>query len=161
LLAAAAGLVLGVELTLPDPVGADPAAGPDHLNLASDMLLAGLVTCGFAVFYNTSWRVLWLPILGGMAGHGLRFLALEAGWGLLAATFLGGLTVGVASAWMARSRKLPVAVIGFAGAVTMIPGLHIYRALAGGVRLARLGDAADPGLVTGTLSNTLQSGLVV
>src|SRR5262249_39508673 len=119
LFASAAGIIVGVELTLPDDVSFEPAAGADRLNIVSGMVLAGIVTCGFAVFYNTSWRLLWMPILGGMAGHGLRFIALEAGCTLLAATFLGSLAVGVASTWMARSSKLPIAVIGFAGAVTM------------------------------------------
>jgi uncharacterized membrane protein YjjB (DUF3815 family) len=161
LLASAAGIVLGVELTLPDPVPADQAASPDHLNIVSDVVLAGIVTCGFAVFYNTAWRQLWMATSGGMAGHGLRFLAMEAGCRLEATTFLGGLAVGVISAWMARSRKMPVAVIAFGGAVTMIPGLHIYRALGGALRLARLADMMDPGTVAGTLSDALQGGIVV
>ena len=96
-----------------------------------------------------------------MAGHGLRFIALEAGCTLLAATFLGSLAVGVASAWMARSSKLPIAVIGFAGAVTMIPGLQLYRALADARWLARLGETAHPALAAGTLGNALQGCLVV
>jgi uncharacterized membrane protein YjjP (DUF1212 family) len=161
LLASAAGIGLGVELTLPDPVSGDQASSPDHLSLVSDVLLAGIVTCGFAVFYNTAWRHLWMVTLPGMAGHGLRFLALEAGYRLLAATFLGGLAVGVISAWMVRSRKMPVAIIAFAGAVTMIPGLHMYRALSGAVRLARLGDMTDPGTVAGTLGNAVHACLVV
>jgi uncharacterized membrane protein YjjB (DUF3815 family) len=102
-----------------------------------------------------------MAVLGGITGHGLRFVALGAGWRLEAATFLGGLTVGVISAWMARSRNLPVAVIAFAGAVTMIPGLNLYRALAGALQLARLGDAADAATVAGTLGNALQGSLVV
>src|SRR5271165_3028973 len=150
-----------VELTLPDPVPADQAASPDHLNIVSDVVLAGIVTCGFAVFYNTAWRQLWMATSGGMAGHGLRFLAMEAGCRLEAATFLGGLAVGVISAWMARSRKMPVAVIAFAGAVTMIPGLHIYRALGGALRLARLGEMTDPGTVALKLGNALQGCIVV
>jgi uncharacterized membrane protein YjjP (DUF1212 family) len=161
LLASALGIVLGVELTLPGPLPADQGANGDHLNLVSDMVLAGIVTCGFAVFYNTPWRQVGLAAVGGMAGHGLRFLALEAGCRLEAATFLGGLTVGVISAWIVRSRKLPVAVIAFAGAVTMIPGLSFYRALAGALQLARLADTADAGRVAGTLGNALQGGLVV
>jgi len=161
LLASAAGIVLGVELTLPDTIAADRVASPDHLNLVSDVVLAGIVTCGFAVLYNTAWRQLWMAILGGMTGHGLRFLALEAGWRPEPATFLGGLAVGVISAWMARSHKLPVAVIAFAGAVTMIPGLSLYRALAGALQLARLSDPADPGTVAETLGNALQGGLVL
>jgi uncharacterized membrane protein YjjB (DUF3815 family) len=96
-----------------------------------------------------------------MAGHGLRFLALEVGCWLEVATFLGGLTVGAVSAWMARSIKAPVAVIAFAGAVTMIPGLSLYRALGGTLQMARLGDSADPGTVAATLGHGLQGCLVV
>jgi uncharacterized membrane protein YjjP (DUF1212 family) len=161
LLASAAGIVLGVELTLPDQISVDRSASPDHLNLLSDLVLAGIVTCGFAVFYNTAWPHLWMAILGGMTGHGLRFVALEAGCRLEAATFLGGLAVGVISAWIARSSKLPVAVISFAGAVTMIPGLSLYRALVGAVQLARLADTADAETVAGTLGNAMQGILVV
>ena len=107
------------------------------------------MACGFAVFYNTPWSRLWMAALGGMAGHGLRFLALEAGCRLQAATFLGGLAVGAVSAWMARSGKTPVAVIAFAGAVTMMPGLQVYRALGGALRAGpagggRPGDMAGP-----------------
>jgi uncharacterized membrane protein YjjB (DUF3815 family) len=54
-----------------------------------------------------------------------------------------------------------VAVIAFAGAVTMIPGLQIYRALAGALRLARLVEMTDPGTVAGTLSNAFEGCIVV
>jgi uncharacterized membrane protein YjjP (DUF1212 family) len=161
LLASALGVVVGVELTLPGPFVAGQGIDADRLNLVSDVVLAGIVTCGFAAFYNTAWRQLWMAAVGGMAGHGLRFLALEGGCRLEEATFLGGLTVGAISAWMARSSKTPVAVIAFAGAVTMIPGLSLYRALAGALQLARLPEMADPRVVAGTFGNALQGGLVV
>jgi uncharacterized membrane protein YjjP (DUF1212 family) len=161
LLASAAGIILGVELTLPDPISADQGASPDHLNLVSDVALAGIVTFGFAVFYNTAWRQLWMPVLGGMTGHGLRFLALEAGCRLEVATFLGGLVIGVISAWMARFSKTPVAVIAFAGAVTMIPGLSLYRALGGALQLARVPEITDPRTVDTTLGNALHGCMVV
>jgi uncharacterized membrane protein YjjP (DUF1212 family) len=161
LLAGALGIVLGVEMTLPGPLPPDQGANVDHLNLVSDMVLAGIVTCGFAVFYNTAWRQVGMAAVGGMAGHGLRFLALEADWRLEAATFLGGLAVGVISGWMARSARTPVAVLAFAGAVTMIPGLHMYRALGGAMQLARLTSEATPSAVAATLGNASQAGLVV
>jgi uncharacterized membrane protein YjjP (DUF1212 family) len=161
LLASALGIVLGVELALPASFSAGQAANAGQLNLASDMALAGVVTCGFAVFYNTAWRQLWMATVGGMAGHGLRFLALEAGCGLEAATLLGGLTVGAIAACMARTSKTPFAVIAFAGAVTMIPGLSLYRALAGALQLARAPELADPGTVAGTLGNALHGCLLV
>jgi uncharacterized membrane protein YjjP (DUF1212 family) len=161
LLASALGVVLGVELTLPAPLFSEQGAGAAQLNLVSDMALAGVVTCGFAVFYNTPWRHLWMAAAGGMAGHGLRFLALEAGCRSEVATFLGGLTVGIVSVWMARSSRTPVAVIAFAGAVTMIPGLSLYRALAGALQLARQGDGTDPATVAATLGNAFQGCLMV
>jgi uncharacterized membrane protein YjjB (DUF3815 family) len=160
LFAGAAGVAVGVELTLPDPVPAAPADG-SRLTLVTDAALAGIVTCGFAVFYNTAWRHLGLAALPGMVGHGLRFLVLEAGTGLLAATFLGGLAVGAISGLIAHRHRTPVAVIAFAGAVTMIPGLTLYRAFGGALRLARLPDRGDPDTVTATLSNGLQAGLVI
>jgi uncharacterized membrane protein YjjP (DUF1212 family) len=160
-LASGLGVALGVELTLPAPLFAEQGAPANQLNLVSDMLLAGIVTCGFAVFYNTAWRQLWMAAVGGMAGHGVRFLALQMGYGLEAATFLGGLTVGVISAGMARSTRTPFAVIAFAGAVTMIPGLSLYRALGGALQLARLPELTDPETVARALGNALQGCLVV
>jgi uncharacterized membrane protein YjjP (DUF1212 family) len=161
LLAGAAGVAHGAELSLPDLAAPDRPADPGRLTFITDAALAGVVTCGFAVFYNTTWRVLGMATVGGMTGHGVRFLALEAGAGLLAATVLGGLTVGAIAALLARRFRTPVAVIAFAGAVTMIPGLSLYRALAGALWLARLPDLTDAGSVTATLSNALQAGLVI
>ncbi|MFO0970209.1 MAG: threonine/serine exporter family protein [Gemmataceae bacterium] len=160
LLASALGVILGVELVLPGPLPeTDSSVVP--LNLVSDMALAGIVTCGFAVFYNTPWAAVAMAAVGGMAGHGLRFLGLEAGASLEAATFLGGFAVGAVSGWMARSGRTPIAVVAFAGAVTMIPGLNLYRALAGALRLARSPQLADPGVAVGALSNGLQACLVI
>jgi uncharacterized membrane protein YjjP (DUF1212 family) len=161
LLASGVGIVLGIELTLAGPLGAGQEVTADHLNVFSDALLAGIVTCGFAVYYNTPWPQVAWAALGGMAGHGLRFLALEAGGTLEGASILGGLAVGVVSAWIARSNQTPVAVVAFAGAVTMMPGVQMYRALAGALQLARLKDAADPATVAGTLGDAAQACIVV
>jgi uncharacterized membrane protein YjjP (DUF1212 family) len=161
LLASALGIVLGVELTLEAALPAEQAANRVHLGVVADMVLAGIVACGFAVFYNTAWRHLGMAAVGGMVGHGLRFLALEAGARLEAATFLGGLAVGVVTAWMARTSRTPLAVISFAGAVTLMPGLHIYRALAGALNLARQGSQIDSVIVAATLGNAFQACLVV
>src|SRR5262249_34855155 len=162
LLGCALGIVIGVEITLPDRrVIPESNATADHLNLVRDMGLAGIVTCGFAVFYNSAWGHVLMASLGGMAGHGLRFLALRAGCTLEAATLLGGLTVGVVSACLGRWGNTPIAVISFAGAVTMIPGLDIYRAMAGALHMARMPDKIDSALVATTLGNASQACLVV
>jgi uncharacterized membrane protein YjjP (DUF1212 family) len=161
LLSSTLGIVLGIELTLSEPLGAEQAVGADHLNLLLDMLLAGIVTCGFAVFYNSAWVQVGTAAVSGMMGHGLRFLTLQAGWRLEAATLLGGLAVGAISAWIVRSNKAPVAVIAFAGAVTMMPGLQIYRALGGALKTAQLMSAADQQTIAWTLGNASHACLVV
>jgi uncharacterized membrane protein YjjB (DUF3815 family) len=161
LLASAAGIIIGVELTVPAPISEGQAARSDHSHLVSDVVLAGIATCGFAVFYNTAWRQIGMAVLGGMTGYGIRLLALDVGCRLETATFLGGLAVGVISAVIAQSRNLPVAVIAFAGAVTMIPGLSLYRALVGAVQLARLAESAQAAAVAETLGNALHGTVVV
>jgi uncharacterized membrane protein YjjB (DUF3815 family) len=153
---------MGIELTLPDPTFAGAVHPPDHLSLPADMLLAGLVASGFAAYYNTTWRQLGMTAACAMIGHGLRYLVLEAGCRLDAATFLGGLAVGCVSASLARVARTPVAVVAFAAAVTMVPGLSMYQALAGALKLARpAGDAVDPGVVAVTLGKGFEAGLAV
>jgi uncharacterized membrane protein YjjP (DUF1212 family) len=158
--ASALGIVLGLELTLAGPVP-DEIIAADHLNLVIDMILAGMVTFGFAVFYNGSWKHVGLAMVGGSVGHGIRYLALEAGRGLEVATFLGAAAVGLVCSWIARSFKIPFAVVAFAGAVTMMPGVQMYRGLSGAIRLANLRDAADITVVAGTIGSALQASMVV
>ena len=102
-----------------------------------------------------------MAALPGMIGHGLRFVALEAEYGLVAATFVGGLAVGIVAELIARWARVPVAVIAFAGAVTMIPGLSLYRAFGGALRLARSAGVADPTTAAATLGHAVQGCVVV
>jgi uncharacterized membrane protein YjjP (DUF1212 family) len=160
LIAAALGVTVGIELTLGEIPAAQNGVGPPP-NVLTDMLLAGVVTCGFALAYNTEWSRVVLAVVGGMLGHGLRYVALQWGCSLGAATFLGGFTVGVISACIARTTKSPFAVVAFAGAVTMMPGVQIYRALGGALKLARLNDAANSSLVGDIISQGFQACVVM
>lgn len=160
LLASALGIVLGLELTGVGPTFAGPVISSDHLNLPRDAALAAIVACGFAVFYNTAAGQLWMAAVSGMAGHGLRYAVLEAGCRPDVAIFLGGFAVGAVAAGLARASRTPVAVIGFAGAVTMMPGVDMYQALGGALRLARYPGADDPA-VAAKLGNGFQAFLLV
>jgi uncharacterized membrane protein YjjP (DUF1212 family) len=161
LVACALGIVWGIELTLSEVPPATEGWVADPLNLFSDMFLAALVTIGFAVFYNATWQQTWLAAIGGAAGHGTRFLALGADYRVEIATLFGGLVVGTVAACIARSHKTPIAVIAFAGAVTMMPGVQMYRALGGAVQLVRLKSDINLNQMAATLGDALQSSLVV
>jgi uncharacterized membrane protein YjjP (DUF1212 family) len=161
LAASALGIVLGIELTLPDPPLFRQSFSTGHLNLLSDILLAAVVTCGFAMFYNANWSQIGMAVVGGMIGHGLRYLALNAGCRLDVATFLGCLAVGVVASLNVRAHKVPFAVIAFAGAVTMMPGLQMYRTLGGLLQLARPSSEIDQAAVAATLGNAAQASLAI
>jgi uncharacterized membrane protein YjjP (DUF1212 family) len=161
LVATAVGIALGIQLTLREFPLVEQSVKAGDLNVLMDMFLAGLVTIGFAVFYNTTWPHTGMATAGGIVGHGLRFLALEADWGLVPATFIGGFAVGVISAWIVRLYKIPFAVIAFAGAVTMMPGLQIYRAIGGSMKLARLKESAELSMIAGASANAWQACFVV
>ena len=161
ILLACACIVIGMKITLPVLPLAEGEMNSDHLNLLLNMLLAGVVTIGFAVFYNAAWLQVGLAAVGGMVGHGIRYVALQADWNLDAATFLGSFAVGLVAASIARSYKLPVAVVSFAGAVTMMPGIQIYRALGGAMQLGRRQDAADLTDIGMTAGFAIEACLVV
>jgi uncharacterized membrane protein YjjB (DUF3815 family) len=62
---------------------------------------------------------------------------------------------------MTRSNRTPIAVISFAGAVTMMPGVQMYRALSGALQLARFKDSTDVSALGETLGDAAQACLVV
>jgi uncharacterized membrane protein YjjB (DUF3815 family) len=161
IIASALGIILGIESVLPAPPTANPLTNTEFLNLLSDMLLAGVVTCGFAMFYNAAWPQIGLAAVGGMVGHGLRYLALQSGCRLEVATFLGGLGVGIVAAMIVRKYKNPFAVIAFAGAVTMMPGLQMYRALGGALQIAHYKSKIEIPTMAGAIGDVVQASLVV
>lgn len=162
LLASALGGMCGIELTLSAEHFRNPSVTvTSHINLVTDMILAALVTSGFAVFYNTSWRQVRWTVGGGMIGHGLRYLSLHAGFPLEVATFLGSFAVGAVSSRMSQTKSTPFAVIAFAGAVTMMPGVAIYRMLSGAVQLAHAKDEFNPDLAARILSHGFEVVMVV
>jgi hypothetical protein len=70
LLSSATEIVLGMELTRPGPASDGRVGTTDHLNLASDMLLAGIVTGGFAISFNSTWEQVGQTTLGAGPGTG-------------------------------------------------------------------------------------------
>ncbi|HMP02258.1 MAG TPA: threonine/serine exporter family protein, partial [Gemmatales bacterium] len=78
-----------------------------------------------------------------------------------AATFLGALVIGSGAAWLGRRFGAPVAVLAFAGAVTMMPGLAMYSALGGAMKLSQQGCLADVQTAAIALADGVHAGLVV
>jgi uncharacterized membrane protein YjjP (DUF1212 family) len=160
LIATALGVVLGGWLTLGSATLSTSPSEAMRLTLPLDMALAGVAACGFGAFYNAPWRVLWVSVLCGMVGHGLRYLCLDhlsVGMSTLFACLAIGLIANVA----ANRLRLPFSAVAFAGAVPMMPGVFIYQSIAGAMRLSAAGTSADPALAAATLALSYKSVFVV
>jgi uncharacterized membrane protein YjjP (DUF1212 family) len=160
LTATALGVVLGGWLTLgPATLSTSPSEATP-LTLPLDMALAGVAACGFSAVYNAPWRVLWVSILCGMVGHGLRYVGLDS-VGIAISTLFGCLAIGLIANAAAIRMHLPFSALAFAGAVPMMPGVFIYQSMAGAMRLSAAGLAADPALAAATLALSFKSVFVV
>jgi uncharacterized membrane protein YjjP (DUF1212 family) len=161
LLCAAVGVLAGGWLVMGLRDVGDATADVVRLTLLTDVLLAGLAACGFGAFYNAPWRVLWISIVCGMIGHGVRFVCLAQGMGLPGATFLACGTIGLLAAAAIIPQRLSFSSVAFAAAVPMMPGTLIYKSIAGAAHLSAAGSKADPADATATLVAVLQASLTV
>jgi uncharacterized membrane protein YjjP (DUF1212 family) len=160
LAAAALGVVLGGWLVLGSATLSTSPSEAMRLTLPLDVTLAGVAACGFGAFYNAPWRVLWVSILCGMAGHGLRYLCLDH-LSVGISTLFACLAIGLMADVAANRLRLPFSAVAFAAAVPMMPGVFMYQSIAGAMRLSAAGAAADPALAAATLALSYKSLSVV
>lgn len=161
LLAAAMGIFLGGWLTLGMTTVPPWNTPSTPIPLWLDVVLAGAASCGFGAFYNAPWRVLWTSIACGMLGHGVRYLCLQEGVALEMATFFACLAIGVAAAIMVRRVRVPFAAVAFAGAVPMMPGVLMFKSIAGAMQIALAGASASPELMASMLASLFGAIFVV
>jgi uncharacterized membrane protein YjjP (DUF1212 family) len=157
---AALGVVLGAWLTLGLATLSTSPSEAIRLTLPLDAALAGVAACGFAAFYNAPWRVLWVSSACGMVGHGLRYLCLDY-LSVEISTLFACLAIGLMAGVAADRMRLPFPAVAFAGAVPMMPGVFMYRSIAGAMRLSADGAAADPVVAAATLALSYSSVFVV
>ncbi|MEC5384858.1 threonine/serine exporter family protein [Uliginosibacterium sp. H3] len=161
MLSASMGIFLGGWLTLGMTTVAPWDSSVVHIPLWADMLLAGIAACGFGAVYNAPWPVLWTSIVGGMLGHGVRYLGLEYGAGLVLSTFAACVVIGAFAAGFVERLRVPFAAVAFAGAVTMMPGVLMFRAIGGAMEISLAGTHASPALVSSAFANVFTAGFVV
>jgi uncharacterized membrane protein YjjB (DUF3815 family) len=128
LTAIAGGLILGLRLggqTL--PVTAPSSAAP----LLIDVLAAGVAAASYPIYFSMRWQLIGWPVAVGMLAHAAHWYALAAGANLALAAFVACLLVGVALVPVAHRKRIPFAGIGFAAVVALVPGVFVFRTLAG------------------------------
>ncbi len=161
LTSAALGVFLGGWLTLGMTTAAAEPSNVAPLNLLIDVLLAGMASCGFGAFYNAPWRVLWISIVAGMIGHGIRYVCMDHGVSQEIATLFACLAIGAISNVAVEKLRLPFAAVAFAGAVPMMPGVFIYQSIASAMQLSKAGIHADPEVAVAMLAQLAKAGFVI
>lgn len=111
--------------TLPRADDATPLA----LRAVLWFLASGIGVMGFALLFNSPWRLAaWAAGIGALA-NAARLVAGDLGMAVQAATALACLGVGCLAALVARGGRYPHITLSVPGVLVMIPGVAAHQAL--------------------------------
>lgn len=153
ILASAALAVWGVSSL----AGVDPNASLQPMDLSGPLffvLRAVASFCGvlgFAVMFNSPWRMGLIAATIGMIANVGRLYMVDAGVVPQAAAAAAALVVGVLAAWIAPTQGIPRVTLSVPGVVVMVPGAMVYRAVNG----------FNGGDITAAIENVVDAGLVI
>jgi uncharacterized membrane protein YjjB (DUF3815 family) len=116
-------------------------------DILRDVLLSFFVAVGFALLFETPKKALWVAGLLGGLGHGIRFVLLQFGLGLVSATLCGTVFIGLTGIYCAHKIHTPPVVFTLPACITMIPGLYAYRTMLGCINIYEGGSDALSGVL--------------
>jgi uncharacterized membrane protein YjjB (DUF3815 family) len=110
------------------------------IEILTKSFAAGVAGVGFAILFNVPLRTL-LPIgfisaLGGLVKFGAMFF----GVGIVFASFLAAIIIGLLSIGMAFQKDSPPLVFYIPSVIPMVPGFFIYKMMLGIMSLTRVND---------------------
>ncbi len=111
------------------PMPAQPPALDPATKLLLRLLASLLGVFGFAVLFNSPWRMAGIAALIGAIANVARLELLDAGMIAQGAAGVGGLIVGVLANIVAPRMRLPRLTLCVPAVVIMVPGASVYRAI--------------------------------
>lgn len=108
------------------------------LTILRDFGIAFVVAVCWGILFGSPRRILWVAGLLGGLGHCIRFVLVSFDMGIITATLVGSVTVGLVGIFAAHKVDSPPVVFTMPACITMIPGLYAYRTMLGGIKLTNL-----------------------
>lgn len=112
-----------------DPLA--PPALPVWAIVLLRLVASFLGVLGFALMFNSTWRMALGAAAIGMVANVLRLQLADAGAAMQAATVVATLVVGLLAAVVAPRLGIPRITVSVPAVVIMVPGAAVYRALVG------------------------------
>lgn len=103
-------------------------------------LAAGIAAIGFAVLFNLPQRTLFPIGLLGAIGGLIKFGTMYFDGGIVFASFLSAIIIGLVSIRMAYSKDSPPLVFYIPSVIPLIPGFFIYKMMLGIMSLTSIND---------------------
>jgi uncharacterized membrane protein YjjP (DUF1212 family) len=113
------------------PDAIPPADLPYLVTLGLRMVASWFGVLGFALMFNSPWRMAIGAATIGMVANVLRLELAGTGVAIQAATMLATLVVGLLAARVAPALKVPRITVSVPAVVIMVPGAAAYRAVLG------------------------------
>ena len=102
---------------------------PLAVEVAARAVASGLGVLGFALLFNSPWRLATAAAGIGLVANVLRLQLADADVAPQAATMLATLLVGLLAAWIAPRLRVPRITLSVPAVVIMVPGAAVYRAI--------------------------------
>lgn len=128
-----------------------PPALDDTLFLALRLLASFAGVLGFALMFNSPWKMAVGAASIGMVANVGRLLMIDAGFASQAAAAATALVVGVLAAYIAPAMNVPRITLSVPAVVIMVPGVTAYRAV----------YQFNSGATVDALASTVEAGLVI
>lgn len=126
------------------------------IGLLFDCALAFVVAVCWGVLFGTPLKVLIAAGILGSLGHGLRFVLLHLGLGIISSTLLASVSVGLLGIYVGYLVHNPPVVITMPACITMVPGLYAYRSMLGSIKLSDLSIIEkDPTIIASIAHNVV------
>jgi uncharacterized membrane protein YjjB (DUF3815 family) len=110
------------------------------LEIITKSIAAGIAALGFAILFNVPQRTLFpIGILGALGGL-VKFGIMYFDAGIVFASFVAAIIIGLVSIRMAYAKDSPPLVFYIPSVIPLIPGFFIYKMMLGIMSLTSIDD---------------------